>query len=1713
MGAALGHDLSHVEVHTDTAAQQAAEALNAQAFALGADLFFAEGMYQPGSASGDALLAHELTHVVQHDEGRLPTAPGGDVAVSNPTESAEREADAAAIEATQALAAQDSVGDLGVGSELGLESSGVASSDSSVTALAESGVAMRKVRASGQGNHSAEESPANKDSRGPEKPKKVELSLGGVKVTVELSTGGEELEQTIDMEVEPVKGVKITKAKLTFNKRWDITSGQLEGTLSVGEVLVDSPIKLAVKPNKQVEATIKDVHIPLGDLLKGKMDLKINEEGVTGKATFTHDMIDVGPQFQLTSGKLKVELDPEGQFKAEGNLVGKAAGIGTFTLKSRMDNNALAGQLEVKLDKPVDLGANVKLTGGGVAGEYKRDAESVLNGSINLDLAGYATGTVTAAWTIPPVAAGEGQGGQQTDQVAPGGGEQGELTSNGADATTQTGGRGDVGGPAGGGQNAQRPAPAPNPANAPAPSPNAGPDQAPREEAVLAGDVAQGEQQGQGQGQGQGQQGGGGPIILTPPGGGKWCLQGTTTVTKAIPVAEGITLDSGEMTVNVTDNVLQPVQAKAKLSLPDQIQAELDGTFDVAGKTFSGAATLSSDLARPVGDTGLTITSVTGTGTFVQNVLTQVKVNAKGKLERPDSPKFEIELIDAIYDVQTKEISGQGKATLVSEEELGKQGVYTLFMTPETSATATVEKNNLTTVDGDFKLALREGANPFVKAQINTTLPMETGKLSGTATATLEADKQLGTAGSEQLWLAKGGELTATLQEDVLTDISGGLTLSIRDTEGEWVTVGVTGKVDLQGEEGFTGEGTTTVTRAKKLLGGESAYGLYVSTDTTATAKVEANKLQEIGGTVKLDVKEGEEDFVKAEAEGKYLAEAGKFSGNGKATVVKEKKLGAVGKEEIWLGEGGELRAAVAENALSELAGKVALSVRDPEEWVKVEVEGSVDPTGKDGFSGTGKASVMREKRLLGEEGSKYSFWLDKGEGAGATGHFEASKLTKIDGNVPFAVKDTEPEALIKGAVAGTYTPEAKEFTGTGSMALGRDVDVGEGKAKIRVQSGSGGTGTVDKNRVTEVNGTIKGQVLIEENPEVEFSGSGKYNVVEGKLVEATVQAKLLRMLEPFGKDVVQISDLTGTAKIENNEVKEITGGAKIKMPKMQGTEGQFQITWKKEGDKDSVSGSGKLHVVLFKGGKNGRSAEGDVTLNFDGSDKFNAKGDIQYQITKNIGGKIGVEIDEKMDPLVSGELALNSELIPAGDLFRKKFDILPEQSINLAAGPVPIVFKFGAAAGFGLGMNALALSSKIGISDWRPLSEQSQVPNFDASAQLNWGLNFDAMAAAWLSLGLGVSIASAGAGMRGEAKLDVPLTTAVDVNLHGGQEGFWGDMGIALGLKANLSFRAIPFLYANLFSKKWEHDFDGFTWDLGEIAKFDWGSRYEFGDKRGVSAQAPKPVSTPAPTKVETKHEKKPAIPESSTKAPKTSPEGPDLSGVSSLIGGKEPGEQKPGGMEEKMALIGDAAKGIGAISYLMEQFGDLLTWAAAAGPIGLAIRLVWKMITGEITWSKLSKAVKDAIAGIRAIWKLIQPYLPTWWQKLQELIDRGINLLDEWWNGDTRMYEAVQKGEHRYADAGMWSEMVYRMLDFWSQDSHKRASLTVLEHSGGQIGKAMSKVGLDTCKSKFGDSMFTPSDITSRWKKLCVNTGYGKYVQKTDFWGSPYTEFQYTR
>jgi hypothetical protein len=77
----FGADFSGVRIHTDASSAELSRSLNARAFTTGSDIFFGAGQYQPTSAGGQQLLAHELTHTLQQGSARVQrsSAPAAQV--------------------------------------------------------------------------------------------------------------------------------------------------------------------------------------------------------------------------------------------------------------------------------------------------------------------------------------------------------------------------------------------------------------------------------------------------------------------------------------------------------------------------------------------------------------------------------------------------------------------------------------------------------------------------------------------------------------------------------------------------------------------------------------------------------------------------------------------------------------------------------------------------------------------------------------------------------------------------------------------------------------------------------------------------------------------------------------------------------------------------------------------------------------------------------------------------------------------------------------------------------------------------------------------------------------------------------------------------------------------------------------------------------------------------------------------------------------------------------------------------------------------------------------------------------------------------------------------------------------------------------------------------------------------------------------------------
>ena len=94
MSAQFGHDFAQVRVHADSKAAESAESVDAAAYTVGEHVVLGQSTARPSTLQGQAVLAHELAHVVQQPAVTIH----GVLPISSPGDPAEREASDAALQ-------------------------------------------------------------------------------------------------------------------------------------------------------------------------------------------------------------------------------------------------------------------------------------------------------------------------------------------------------------------------------------------------------------------------------------------------------------------------------------------------------------------------------------------------------------------------------------------------------------------------------------------------------------------------------------------------------------------------------------------------------------------------------------------------------------------------------------------------------------------------------------------------------------------------------------------------------------------------------------------------------------------------------------------------------------------------------------------------------------------------------------------------------------------------------------------------------------------------------------------------------------------------------------------------------------------------------------------------------------------------------------------------------------------------------------------------------------------------------------------------------------------------------------------------------------------------------------------------------------------------------------------------------------------------------
>jgi hypothetical protein len=417
------------------------------------------------------------------------------------------------------------------------------------------------------------------------------------------------------------------------------------------------------------------------------------------------------------------------------------------------------------------------------------------------------------------------------------------------------------------------------------------------------------------------------------------------------------------------------------------------------------------------------------------------------------------------------------------------------------------------------------------------------------------------------------------------------------------------------------------------------------------------------------------------------------------------------------------------------------------------------------------------------------------------------------------------------------------------------------------------------------------------------------------------------------------------------------------------------------------------------------------------------------------IGGTLGVEVDQNLDPKLSGTLDVkNVTLVQGRDLFKwsKDFSLLRTQ---IQAGPVPIAMQGGVGVGLGLSMRPLTFNASIGISNFKPLSAGTQVPDFSARAEMNTGLRFAASLKPWFSIGVGVAgVASAGLALQGEAGVNVDVNVSPFAELKGVGGVYSGNLGIGLEIVGSGFLQLTPQIYAELIGKKWPYDLATIRHELGNLFSYSYNFGVPFGDSPGAPAEggggAAKQTAAAAQTTKIAGHKTPPAKDPATTGAPnRPGPVkgGPDLNAANS---DSKESAKRDGPMGELMGKIDQVQDWAAKVGTVADVGGTLVSalmfMVTIPPPFGFAVAgafLAYKILTGSLTWEKITTAAKtvwELISSIdlSAITKLLPDWLvnlwnnikgKTWDQVLTDMIDTMANWLTDTFPSAGRVIRAL--------------------------------------------------------------------------------------------------------
>ncbi|MCC6621577.1 MAG: DUF4157 domain-containing protein [Deltaproteobacteria bacterium] len=283
---AFGQSFADVRIHR---ASTQASAIGAAAFARGHEIHFAPGRFDTSSEQGMAVLGHELAHIVQQRVGRVAAA----------------RAEGHHVNVEHALEAEADL--LGARAARG-ERVDVAGA-TRVVAPVEEAVASAAA------------------------PRTCEVEIGGHTISARLPDGARPGEVTVGLAGTAGPGVALTSARLELDAAMQVVSGELRGAIDLdaeaaGVGVRGDDVRITVDGGR-FAGQVNDARVTLPGGVEARVDLRLDERGLTGAATLEvgAERMELAPGVTLSRGELRLVAGEDGEPVARATLAVNAGGV------------------------------------------------------------------------------------------------------------------------------------------------------------------------------------------------------------------------------------------------------------------------------------------------------------------------------------------------------------------------------------------------------------------------------------------------------------------------------------------------------------------------------------------------------------------------------------------------------------------------------------------------------------------------------------------------------------------------------------------------------------------------------------------------------------------------------------------------------------------------------------------------------------------------------------------------------------------------------------------------------------------------------------------------------------------------------------------------------------------------------------------------------------------------------------------------------------------------------------------------------------------------------------------------------------------------------------------------------------------------------------------------------------------------------------------